>query len=312
MRHAIFLLLLLSCPVLAGEPVYTWHSRPDDPDRIYLYRDGKQIGGWCYRSQQYRPFDGENWGEPSATAPTPAPEKLVIATSAASYSPPPQRRFLRPLKSRVEAGVDGALRGYLEANAGRLVGEALKQSFAREPLKLSFGRLDLIDLAYSARLFAHVEMGGKLEDKPDNDDYRITQHITTNGSARVFLSEKAKFADRLNKEGFSTPVLTAMRFDIVDDDLSEEITVRLSRKPNWNDDPPATIAPGTPAVLLTTSHRTKDAAEKTPVVVHCSFAYSALREGKSFTKTMAFDLYLETLDLQRDAYPWKVRNVEYK
>jgi hypothetical protein len=311
MRHAICLLLLLSCPVFAGEPVYNWRSRDDDPDRIHLYRDGKQIGGWCYRAKQYRPFDGQTWGAPVESAPTPPPEKMSNTASAASYSPAPQRRLLRPIKSRVEAGVDAALRGYLEANAAQWAGEAIANALKASPLKLDF-RLHLVDLAYSARLFAHVEMGGKLDDKPGSDDFKITKQIMTNGSARFFLSEKAKFAEQLKKEEFSDPVLTAIRFEIVDDDLSAVRVIRLSPTPNWNDEPPPTIAADTRAVLLTTSHRPKDAAEKIPVVVHCSFAYQAQKQGKAFAKTLSFDLYLETLELQSDAYPWKVRNVEYK
>ncbi|HXD88302.1 MAG TPA: hypothetical protein VN641_17570 [Urbifossiella sp.] len=48
MRFSVCLLLLLPAAGTAGEPVYTWGTR-DDPDRVYLYRDGRQIGGWCYR-----------------------------------------------------------------------------------------------------------------------------------------------------------------------------------------------------------------------------------------------------------------------
>ncbi len=74
MRHAIYVLLLLAGPVFSAEPVYTWRSRADDPDRVYLYRAGKQIGGWCYRAKHYRPFDGETWGPPSDAPPVPLPE----------------------------------------------------------------------------------------------------------------------------------------------------------------------------------------------------------------------------------------------
>jgi hypothetical protein len=75
MRYAIYLLLLLASPVFSAEPVYTWQYRADDPDRVYLYRDGKQIGGWCYREKHYRPFDGATWGQASATSPVQPPER---------------------------------------------------------------------------------------------------------------------------------------------------------------------------------------------------------------------------------------------
>jgi hypothetical protein len=75
MRYAIFLLLLPAFPAFAAEPVYTWQSRADDPDRVYLYRDSKQIGGWCYREQHYRSFDGEAWGPAIATSPVQPPDR---------------------------------------------------------------------------------------------------------------------------------------------------------------------------------------------------------------------------------------------
>ena len=68
MRYMIGILLLAS-PAVAGEPVYSWQSRADDPDRVYLYLDGKQIGGWDYRLKHYRSFDGTNWGTPTDTPP---------------------------------------------------------------------------------------------------------------------------------------------------------------------------------------------------------------------------------------------------
>jgi hypothetical protein len=79
MRYVIGILLLAS-PVAAGEPVYSWQSRADDPDRVYLYLDGKQIGGWDYRLKHYRSFDGTNWGTPTDTPPATPPANRVVAT----------------------------------------------------------------------------------------------------------------------------------------------------------------------------------------------------------------------------------------
>ena len=79
MRYAIGILLLAS-PVVAAEPAYSWQSRVDDPDRVYLYLDGKQIGGWDYRLKHYRSFDGANWGTPTDTPPaTPPANRVVVA-----------------------------------------------------------------------------------------------------------------------------------------------------------------------------------------------------------------------------------------
>ena len=77
MRYMIVILLLAS-PAFAAEPVYSWRSREDDPERVYLYLDGKQIGGWDYRARQYRPFDGTNWGPPTDTAPVRPPAQRVV------------------------------------------------------------------------------------------------------------------------------------------------------------------------------------------------------------------------------------------
>ena len=77
MRYAIGILLLAS-PVVAGEPVYSWQSRADDPDRVYLYRDGKQIGGWDYRLKHYRSFDGANRGAPTDNPPSTPPAKQLV------------------------------------------------------------------------------------------------------------------------------------------------------------------------------------------------------------------------------------------
>jgi hypothetical protein len=78
MRYAMVMLLLVS-PAFCGEPVYSWRTRGDDPERAYLYQDGKQIGGWDYRAKQYRPLDGQNWGAPTDTAPVRPPDQRVFA-----------------------------------------------------------------------------------------------------------------------------------------------------------------------------------------------------------------------------------------
>ena len=75
MRYVLGILLLAS-PAFAGEPVYSWRTRADETDRIYLYLDGNQIGGWDYRIKQYRPFDGKNWGPPTDTPPVRPPQNL--------------------------------------------------------------------------------------------------------------------------------------------------------------------------------------------------------------------------------------------
>jgi hypothetical protein len=79
MRYLIGILLLAS-PAVAGEPAYSWRTRGDDPDRIYLYLDGKQVGGWSYPEKHYRAFDGKDWGPPTDKAPVKPPANRVIVT----------------------------------------------------------------------------------------------------------------------------------------------------------------------------------------------------------------------------------------
>jgi hypothetical protein len=54
-------------PAVAG-PVLEWRELAGDPDRMYLYSNGIQIGGYCNREKHYRPFNAATraWGEPTA------------------------------------------------------------------------------------------------------------------------------------------------------------------------------------------------------------------------------------------------------
>jgi len=113
MRYVIGLLLLAS-PSVAAEPAYSWQSRADDPDRVYLYLDGKQIGGWDYRLKHYRAFDGTSWGAPTDTPPATPPSNRVVAASRPSAMllqppvlPPPQIRG--PLRRKAVGVMDQAI-----------------------------------------------------------------------------------------------------------------------------------------------------------------------------------------------------------
>lgn len=45
---------------------YEWRNRYDDPERVYLYYRGRQVGGFCYTQRVYRPYDvfHDVWGPP--------------------------------------------------------------------------------------------------------------------------------------------------------------------------------------------------------------------------------------------------------
>src|SRR5882724_3693917 len=113
MRYAVVILLLAS-PVISGEPVYSWRSRADDPERVYLDRDGKQVGAWYYLHKQYRPFDGKTWGPPTATAPVRPPERRVVVV-------PPQKPVVMtpPVFTPIPP-----LRGPFRVRAATVMGQA--------------------------------------------------------------------------------------------------------------------------------------------------------------------------------------------
>ena len=126
MRYLIGILLLAS-PALAGEPVYSWRTRPDDPDRVYLYQDGNQIGGWDYRVKQYRPFDGKNWGAPTNTSPVQPPRNLGAVHLQLEPIVITQQN-LPPLQMRGPVQIHRPLRGGLAEVMAQAMTDALTQA----------------------------------------------------------------------------------------------------------------------------------------------------------------------------------------
>jgi hypothetical protein len=326
MRHSIYLLLLLACPAFSAEPVYTWQYRADDPDRAYLYRDGKQIGGWCYRTQKYRSFDGENWGQPTAFSPALPPQRL--STPKIAWKSQPSGRLFRPIGSRMGEAMGQILADFTVDHMLPAVGKAMLDAMGKatvEALKATPKSLYLIDLDASVKLFAHIELGGTLKDDMNRDD-ELAKELMANGSAKIFFSERAKLAEKLKEEKFSNLVLASIHLDI--EDRHPNLSLNLGSNPeamgqprmlvrtsNWRADPPTPIDPTRPAVKYSINRRLKDPKNKAPVTVHCSLAFNTTKEGNAVLKTLSFDLYLETLAMQKDKpllYPWKVKNVEYK
>src|SRR5262245_27038378 len=113
MRYTVVLLLLAS-PAFSGEPGYSWRARADDAKRVYLYLDGKQIGGWCYVAKHYRPFDGKNWGPPTDTAPVRPPEQRVLVS--------PQQM---PLVISQRSSTPLTLRGPFRVRLGTAIGQTV-------------------------------------------------------------------------------------------------------------------------------------------------------------------------------------------
>jgi hypothetical protein len=55
--------------------VWEWRTRPDDPGRRYLFRDGVQVGGYDTEQDFFRPYDPatRTWGPASAVPPDAPP-----------------------------------------------------------------------------------------------------------------------------------------------------------------------------------------------------------------------------------------------
>jgi hypothetical protein len=111
MRYVVVILLLAS-PACAGEPVYTWRSRADAPEWVYLYLDGKPVGAWCYHARHYRPFDGQNWGLPTDTAPARPPEQRALVITQQ-----------RPVVISQQHSAPLRLRGPLRVRLGTAMGQ---------------------------------------------------------------------------------------------------------------------------------------------------------------------------------------------
>jgi len=117
--RSIVATLLLCSPAFASEPAYSWQTNPNDPDRIYLYQDGRQIGGWCYSAKHYRSFDGTSWGPPTEKAPVQPPANRVVPR-------PQQRLVMTPPITPTRP-----LRGPLRVRAGTIFAETMMEGTLR-------------------------------------------------------------------------------------------------------------------------------------------------------------------------------------
>jgi hypothetical protein len=63
-----------------GCPIDEWREVESDPGRIYLYRNGQQVGGWDYERGIWRSYDARanRWGDPMTSPPVPSPVRNVV------------------------------------------------------------------------------------------------------------------------------------------------------------------------------------------------------------------------------------------
>ena len=141
MRYVVAM-LLLATPAFSAEPVHSWRSRADDPDRVYLYLDGKQIGGWDYRAKHYRPFDGQNWGPQTDAAPVRPPERRVVVSPQPTPMVMTQPSLtLPPLRGPIRVRLGTAMGQILTDMTMKVIEEipgALADSLARGQYQLNY------------------------------------------------------------------------------------------------------------------------------------------------------------------------------
>src|SRR5437762_896305 len=67
------------CSAQVSVDTVEWRELPGDPERIYLYRNGRQVGGWDYGANVWRDYDAERdvWSPPIAQPPVAPPNRIV-------------------------------------------------------------------------------------------------------------------------------------------------------------------------------------------------------------------------------------------
>lgn len=67
------------CPAPGSVDSYDWRELGGDPGRIYLFRNGRQIGGWDYDAGQWRDYDAARgvWSPPIAKPPLEPPPRVL-------------------------------------------------------------------------------------------------------------------------------------------------------------------------------------------------------------------------------------------
>jgi hypothetical protein len=194
--------------------------------------------------------------------------------------------------------------------------EALQEAFGKNWAEK---QLSWLDLTWSAKLFAHIQMDGEIKEAINTDPQEgLSKEVMSKGSAKVFFCEAAKFREKLEKEGFTSLSLAVIHVDF---DYVAQFAWRrpypgpyssILRSGDWSRGHRKIDLDG-PAVLYFETDRSKQANENTPVIAHCSFVFMAQGERKASIKTLSFDLYLEQVRRQvgaRFSYPWKLKNLQ--
>ena len=157
------------------------------------------------------------------------------------------------------------------------------------------------------------------DDKDPNSPAALKRELMTRGSARIFLAETAKLAEKLKSEKFSPPVLQRIYLEVEVDGVKPPAE-GAARSDQWTARPysaseaaagqDASKPPGNGRTVMCYSiNRPRDPKNRNPVTIHCSFVFTAQRDGKEVEKVLFLDLYLKQLKLVDGANPWKVKDV---
>jgi uncharacterized protein (TIGR03000 family) len=117
--------------------------------------------------------------------------------------------FAQLLPRRREA-TRKAIEEAVMVDAAKWAGEVLGKEIGKALDKLMEKVGHFLELRESIQLFAEIQMDPQAKKRIDNAtdrDSRELKELMDTGSTRVFLSETAKFAEKLRNEKFSPPVL---------------------------------------------------------------------------------------------------------
>jgi hypothetical protein len=165
-----------------------------------------------------------------------------------------------------------------------------------------------LDVLASTELFAELQRNPTVKEKLEKDyPAGALGRLMDQGSGAVFISQAEKFVKTLRREMFSHPTLTAIHMVVEEEDINKSFFAEFALK---DDHRRAKSLP--PTIRFTLGP--KRANEKVPLMVHCLFAFRTVKDGKEYSKTLSFDLYLEKVEATVvkgvfvPVLPWKVRN----
>lgn len=104
--------------LVPAQPSYRWKYRDDTPDEAYLFRGGKQVGGYSFATGFYRPYNGKRYLSPAKCPVRPPFGKQHGGAEQNIFGVQPHRW---PRGEKIWAGTTQ----YTHAQAEKLLGDKL-------------------------------------------------------------------------------------------------------------------------------------------------------------------------------------------